>query len=811
MFNISTINKLISNTIDIDENSNKINKFSNYFYILIIFVFSIIGTFANFIVIAAYKLSINYKIQNNNPNKQLNNRYSIDNAAVLAAAAAGSNFIIDDLSGKKKNKLSQQQQYHQFYYNSNNKPRRSISQNIANQSNINNKINNEKNNTETCTNKLNLNKIRRTLCSYFILSLGFCDLFICIINMPLNALIEIDSINKYLVKIFINNSKTIDLNILCKLSYFLLQIPIILEIEILFTIALDRYSSVFKPIKLYFFDINKLILTLVVQILCAGILSSPNLLFIVKNSDFNYIDSGNKTTSIPYIFIKNEFKFCEVNSKFQVFHTWYQIFLCFLFILNLVIISIFYLKVYKHIYKASKHQRLQNATSASRNSVNTLQVPISTNGLNILLTNSTALQHHTTTTATVSSTNVEFSLYGSLHKQNDSSIDEGSDHQKNKNLFKLLKLKNMKLKQKNEMPDVQHDLVVAKRYSASNLRRQLAINNQKNKLQLKCVSLEGNGYTSNSCRVSSGNKKVLSSPRRLSVPVIPSSGVIPTPIIIDSKIEEQKRISISNEEKNKQRARCVSLTPNMYQIPNEIFNSQNRLFRRHISRPFKHGKTARILGISTLAFLLTWVPYWYYVIFTESRFETEISSASDESTTTTMSHYYYQQQVLTIIIINDSKYYLKKLLKNLFYLNYVLNPFFYSFVNQRFRQNVYNLFFKFQICKNIKLFKKFKKLKNLNIKRDCLNSANDRCSYDMNQNLKTHQQQNQQLLQLKQQQQQQQKHIIDLCKSKKLIFFKTPIKEVDEISTKKNSVNNDNTIICGNDKRSKSLFSKMFN
>ena len=79
--NISTI---ISN--DIDDK----NKLSNLFYILIIFSLSIIGTLANFIVIAAYRLSINYKMNQNNKNNFVN---------------FGSTYAIDEFSGKKKYKI----------------------------------------------------------------------------------------------------------------------------------------------------------------------------------------------------------------------------------------------------------------------------------------------------------------------------------------------------------------------------------------------------------------------------------------------------------------------------------------------------------------------------------------------------------------------------------------------------------------------------------------------------------------------------------------------------------------------------------
>ena len=686
---------------------------SNLFYVLIIFLLSLIGTLANFIVISAYRLSINYKNNNgnNNNNNNGNNNYNYKNNF-------GSTYAIDELSGKKKykiNNIQQQQQQQPFCLY---KSKRSISQNIAPHSytpmipsNLHLNLNNN-NNTMGNANKMNLNKIRRTLCSYFILSLGFCDIIICLVNLPLNALIEVSFFQNYFSQIAFNSR----LDVMCKLSYFFLQIPIILEIEILFTIALDRYSSVFKPIKLYFFDINKLIVTLAIQLACASLLSMPNLLFITKNTaDQDAIDF-NKTPIFFPLKHNIPFTFCKVNDSYKIMYNWYQSILCLLFFINLLVISIFYVKVYKHIYEASKNQRLQNASSTRRSSV-AVQTPVPQSQVQPLTHDnynssslvSTQLQKQQTcndSTLTTSNAQEHSSLNNQYDSQETTANQRDQHKQKMKHILRHFKFKTSFEKPSNDLI-ASHDLnanaseksSLKRRYSALNFKRQTALD-KNNSLQMKVKSLEGSGYTTNSFRTCNDNKKLDISPRRLSVPVILSTSVLLQSC--NKKVADQShqlnQQRLLNDEKKAFKSK--SLLPNQHHVSsNEIFDSQNRLFRRHISRPFKHGKTARILGMSTLTLLLTWLPYWYYVVLKESKFfdhsdnYTRVNSGYDES----------------ILIFNQSKYYLKKLLKNLFYLNYVLNPFFYSFVNHRFRQNVYNLFFKFHICKNLKIFQKFKK------------------------------------------------------------------------------------------------------
>ena len=94
--------------------------------------------------------------------------------------------------------------------------------------------------------------------------------------------------------------------------------------------------------------------------------------------------------------------------------------------------------------------------------------------------------------------------------------------------------------------------------------------------------------------------------------------------------------------------------------------------RKHTSKPLKHRKTAKLLGIATLAFAFTWMPYWVYVYMLKFKFNDYLINGLIKSTA--------------------GSYLLVKCLKNSFYLNYILNPIFYSFVNKRFRQNLVALY-----------------------------------------------------------------------------------------------------------------------
>lgn len=168
---------------------------------------------------------------------------------------------------------------------------------------------------------------RRTLCSYFILVLAVCDLFISLVNMPVGLIYQSGSLRSKILQSH--------LSILCPLGHFLYQIPIVLELEILSLIALDRYSSVFRSIDSYFFDKNKFIILTISSFLIACLISLPNIFLI-----------GSDLTS------------CQIKPTFAHEQKIYQSFLLVVFVFNLSVIVTCYIRVYKHIYRTLRTQHL---------------------------------------------------------------------------------------------------------------------------------------------------------------------------------------------------------------------------------------------------------------------------------------------------------------------------------------------------------------------------------------------------------------------------------------------------------------------
>lgn len=245
---------------------------------------------------------------------------------------------------------------------------------------------------------LTVNRMRHTLCSYFILSLGYCDLFICCLIMPMSLVIQSDYFQQYLSDFI--SSDYIYADLACQLSFYLVQIPLVLEIEILLTIAIDRYSSVFNPIKIYFFDRNKSKLTLIAQILLSFILSLPNLLFYTSSSSsskkVNPIQSNNSSlvaadsnnfnnNNISRNLLYSLSNYCKVREEYYDLYSYYQFVLLFLFLLNLVTISVFYLKVYCHVYKVSCDQRVEQISQQRSSIASNLSVKIQNQGICLLL------------------------------------------------------------------------------------------------------------------------------------------------------------------------------------------------------------------------------------------------------------------------------------------------------------------------------------------------------------------------------------------------------------------------------------------
>lgn len=172
---------------------------------------------------------------------------------------------------------------------------------------------------------------RRTLCSYFILVLAVCDLFISLVNMPVGLVYQTEPIRLKLI------TEPNILSILCPLGHFFYQIPIVLELEILSLIALDRYSSVFRSIDSYFFDKNKFIILIVSSFLFACLISLPNIFLIGS-------DVANSS--------------CQTKQMFVEEQKIYQSFLLAVFVINLSVIVTCYIRVYMHIYRTLRTQHL---------------------------------------------------------------------------------------------------------------------------------------------------------------------------------------------------------------------------------------------------------------------------------------------------------------------------------------------------------------------------------------------------------------------------------------------------------------------
>ena len=99
----------------------------------------------------------------------------------------------------------------------------------------------------------------------------------------------------------------------------------VLEIEILLSIAVDRYSSVFHPIKFYFFDRNKSKLTILVQILISSLLSTPNILFFTSNSNNNNKIHSNKNSTKFTNELYSLSNYCQDKNEYLTYYYYYQL------------------------------------------------------------------------------------------------------------------------------------------------------------------------------------------------------------------------------------------------------------------------------------------------------------------------------------------------------------------------------------------------------------------------------------------------------------------------------------------------------
>jgi hypothetical protein len=649
------------------------------------------------------------------------------------------------------------------------------------------------------TYNLGYNRMKR--CSYFILSLGCCDLSICSLSMPLILVFQSGCLDAMFRSSLYSDAW-------CKLAHFLVQIPIALEIEILLTIAIDRYTSVFHPMNLNVSDRIKLIL--VAQMLTSSALSLPNLLFYASASSSSSQSVHHSSEAKNASFTASSSSYCAVKSEYLALYGYYQIGLFVLFVANLIIISVCYLRVYKHVYKASKTQRRESmATNSSL-----LQLPYSNPSWQGGSTLSSSYVRNQIINSTFSigrnfesQSEKSYRLYSkswlfcckkligpkekyeeekmeSLKQQSladmieskkrssfrrksfDSRLQERAYSKINKDEYVLDEVdendgSNEEKKSSytaNKMPlfelcgeKYSSEDVTEKKSNEKDLETEI-LDKFDEKAELKQPSQAGqnnklafNHARRTSCPVSvdrhlreallktslkessklSGsissiyNQTVNKKLELVEITHRPSSPEAkPTNIVHPNRSDSIKylrkntsglmsRIRRFSENPHSSillKQGTLSFTPsptggfvspnqNMRTISSSLFelNSNNGTLshrvsiRKHTSRPLRHSKTARVLGVATLAFALTWSPYWYYVLKTNAN-------------TTSRRVVNEPNEFLYVDVSTMGDYLLKRFLKNSFYLNYVLNPIFYSFVNQRFRRNVASLFRKLTKC-----------------------------------------------------------------------------------------------------------------
>jgi hypothetical protein len=496
----------------------------------------------------------------------------------------------------------------------------------------------------------NNSSIRRTLCSYFIISLGICDLFICSVNMPLKLLTTTTS----------NQLGDVKLNTLgCKLAYFLLQMPITLEIEILLMIAIDRYSSVFRSIDVYFFDKKKFKFILLAQICLSALFSLPNVYFY----EFNYSLNESTTENITVNAWLYQADLCTVRRTHSALYALYQLVLFALFTSILLVIMICYMKVYKHVYKASKKQRRES-----------------------LITNNTLSIHGT---ATVENDEDDegvfrfkkyltcFPRFGGREEKNaeldksrkeepDEAVEmatNGKAENTHGNAYEVHTL----IDAIQEEPAVNNHTVSTTTAGAETVtttttgcevlpKQQTAAGKSRCQyMRSYSIGPSVNFEDDRESKYSRGNGAAAAA-----VATVGGGGGSSSRLLMD----RLRRFSENHVFQHKASTAHSSLF--------ELSNTMS--IRRHTSRRFKHGRTARVLGLTTLGFAITWIPYWVCLYKTTTK------------TTAERLHEPHDTAQMSL-----AEYLLVKYIKNSFYLNYILNPIFYSFVNQRFRKIFVNL------------------------------------------------------------------------------------------------------------------------
>ncbi len=529
----------------------------------------------NLIIISAYKFGTKNKVVNNNTNN--NNTNFLNNSITNANQNHNLNrtLSVSSTIARPNKRLSTTN-----YPNNNN--------------NNNNSPNSNKN--EPFLNPI-VYKIRKSLCLYFITSIGFCDLFICLTNMPVAFFLIDHHSSSFSTNIINNLFAQLDTHLkkgcLCKMAYFLAQIPISIEIEILFLIALDRYSSVYAPMKHYFLDRNIFKLVLVFQLLFSTFLSVPNL--------FLYEFNHNNSTVNSY---------CIVAKHMHKPYLFYQIFLFTLFFMVLLSIIVCYFKVYRNLHLMG----MNNAGNSNNNS----------NG-------SVSIQSRKESTVSYIGNIIPVPTVGMLKLTANTKTRNCRHIDENETLETSLPAATRRV----SCPINEHPkLSITSHKPISSQRHSTILVMTKRSSSIKYAT-----SANNACRIIGGRLRRFSeNPSHNLMVLNPSSTAQPPP---PTQIADDL-ISINNH--------AAVFTA----------GAGSMSMRRHIAsgRKMYCNRTAKCLFIATLTFTLTWTPYW----------------------------------LLNFDLIKPSNQMNNLILKNTFYLNFILNPMFYSFANGGFRNYLCNFF-----------------------------------------------------------------------------------------------------------------------
>jgi hypothetical protein len=487
---------------------------------------------------------------------------------------------------------------------------------------------------------------RRTLCSYFIFSLGCCDLFICAFIMPLHLLIQTGYYHAYISDLF-------ESTLICKVVYFLIQIPITLEIELLLAIAIDRYSSVFRPIKLYFSDKKLSYRVLFILISFSALLSLPNIVFYFSVKQEQAVESVINIEQFPPISLSN---YCTVRAAYVSLFSIYQDILLVLFVINVIIIIFCYGRVYRHVYKASKHQRMESVGNNSQRSSNATMNSININQYNnLIIQNSKRL--------------LKNKKYRKEETKGDNKRNDDDDFD-NKNTNETMNQLKMKKVQKDSSENVEKLSLFSstpKLLSKKDKIKNQETNEQQQKNKINIPRQQRMRSNSENIQANSLTR-FLSTNRR-----DPSN--FNTPITSDTLANANTNNSASSQTNNL-KIKC----------------------RRHTS-PLNHIRTARILSIATVAFMIQWTIYWIYFIYLNKINNIGICKQEKSNFTSSQQFERWNETKTTTTTCTDHSHWSNsiwiRIFENFFFLNYILNPIIYSFVNKDFRNNVSNLLNKF--------------------------------------------------------------------------------------------------------------------